>query len=238
MACFARRHQRTFIEFYVAEIVLVLGTNWVLLAPIRGILMAPFTAYARYRQDRQRSGARRVGFIIAFLSFCLPLNSAENGPSREFQVKAVFLYNFAQFVEWPADAFESPQSPLIIGILGLDPFGETLDEMVRDDSVNGRPLVVQRFRWVGEVERCHILFISGSETPRAEQILGALQGSSILTVSDSETLARRGGIVRFVVERNRVRLRINLDMAKAAGLNISSKLLRSAETVVQQADAP
>ena len=115
---------------------MVLGTNWVLLAPIRGISMAPFTAHARYRQSNRRSGASRVWFIIAVLTFCLPLNSAEIEPSREFQVKAVFLYSFAQFVEWPADAFESPQSPLIIGILGLDPFGETLDEMVRGESVN------------------------------------------------------------------------------------------------------
>ena len=200
--------------------------------------MALFTAYARHRLRNQRSGAARVWCIIAALTFCLPLNSAENGTSREFQVKAEFLYNFAQFVEWPADAFESPKSPLIIGILGLDPFGETLDEMVRDESVNGRPMVVRRFRWAGEVERCHILFVSGSESPHAEQILAALKDRSVLTVCDWDGLDRRGAIVRFVMERNRVRLRINLDTAKAAGLNISSKLLRSAETVVQQTPAP
>jgi hypothetical protein len=172
------------------------------------------------------------------LAFRLPIISAESGPSKEFHVKAVFLYNFAQFVEWPASAFESPQSPLIIGILGLDPFGQTLDQMVSGETVNGRPLVVKRFRRVAEVERCHILFISGSEGPRADQITSTLKGRSVLTVCDWEGVARQAAIVRFVMERNRVRLRIDLEAAKAAGLNISSKLLRSAETVVQQSSAP
>jgi hypothetical protein len=158
--------------------------------------------------------------------------------SREFHVKAVFLYNFAQFVEWPPDAFETPQSPLIIGILGSDPFGQTLDEMVRGETVNGRPLVVQRYRRIGEMERCHILFVSGSEGSRIEQIAHTLNGRSVLTVCDWEGFGRGGAIVRFVMERNRVRLRINLEAAKAAGLNISSKLLRSAETVVQPDRTP
>jgi len=179
-------------------------------------------------------GVRQIIASGCLLLITLLAGAAETGPSREFQVKAVFLYNFAQFVEWPADVFESPDSPLVIGILGLDPFGDFLDETVRGERVGGRPLVVERYRWVGDIQRCHILFISGSEGTHAEQIATALKGRSVLTVCDWEGLVRYGAMVRFTTERNRVRLRINLEAAKAAGLNISSKLLRSAEAVTQE----
>jgi hypothetical protein len=160
-----------------------------------------------------------------------PVPAAEFNPSREFQIKAVFLYNFAQFIDWPADAFESPESPLVIGVLGADPFGPFLDQTVHGEKVNGRPLVVRRFQSAGEIDLCHILFISGSEAAQAQQIVASLKGRPVLTVSDWEEPRLQTAVVRFLMERGRVRLRINLDAAKSAGLNISSKLLRSAETV-------
>lgn len=195
--------------------------------------MALFTAQARFGRIDGCALFARVWLMVVVSLLGARLNAAEIGPTREFQVKAVFLYNFAQFVEWPASSFESPESPLVIGILGLDPFGEILDEMVKGERVNGRPLAVKRYRSVGDIDQCHILFVSGSEGSRTDQIIAALEGQSVLTVCDWEGFARRGAMVRFVVERNRVRLRINLEAAKAAGLNISSKLLRSAETVIQ-----
>ena len=155
------------------------------------------------------------------------------GPPKEFQVKAVFLYNFAQFVEWPANAFEGPDSPLVIGVLGLDPFGSFLDETVRGERVNGRPLVVRRYRSVSEIERCHILFISGSESAEAVRVAATMKERGVLTVCDWESSNWEGSMVRFVMDHGRVKLRINLEAAKQAGLNISSKLLRSAETVTQ-----
>ena len=147
------------------------------------------------------------------------------------QVEAVFLFNFSQFVEWPAQAFASQRSPLVIGVLGSDPFGAALDEVVRGEVVNGRTLEVRRYQRVEEVKDCHILFISRSERPRLEQILAHLQGRSVLTVSDLEDFARQGGVIRFVLVEDKVRLRINLEAAKAAGLTISSKLLRPAQIV-------
>jgi hypothetical protein len=195
--------------------------------------MALFIAPAPTTMVTRPSLYARVCLLLAVLGWSGPLHSAEIGRSREFHVKAVFLYNFAQFVGWPDEAFETPDSPLVIGILGLDPFGETLDAMVRGEKVNGHPLVVKRYRRIRDIDRCHILFISGSEGPRTEQVAEALRGKSVLSVCDWEGLARRGAMVRFVMERNRVRLQINLESAKAAGLNISSKLLRSAETVIQ-----
>lgn len=152
----------------------------------------------------------------------------------EFQVKAIFLYNFVQFVDWPPDAFATPESPIVIGVLGQDPFGGFLDELVRGERVKGRPLVVERYRWPGEIDECHVLFISGSEGARIEQIAAAVRGRPILTVGDWDAFAQHGGMIHFVLEHKRVRLRINLDAARAAGLTISSKLLRSAESVTQQ----
>ena len=180
---------------------------------------------------------RRLQIVVAItvvpsaMTAPASVEASEIRLSREFQVKAVFLYNFAQFVEWPPSAFASPTSPLVIGVLGLDPFGSYLDEAVRGEKINGHPLVVRRYRWVSEIGTCHILFVSGSEGPRAEQVAESLRGRSILTVCDWEGFARRGGMIRFVMEHNHVRLRINLEAARAAGLTISSKLLRSAELV-------
>jgi hypothetical protein len=151
-------------------------------------------------------------------------------PSRPYQVKAVFLFNFAEFTEWPADAFENTNAPLVIGILGSDPFDGFLDDTVRNETVRGRELVVKRFRRVEEIETCHILYIGESESPRLEHDLAVLKGKPVLTVSDVENAALRGVMIRFLTDR-KIHLRINLGAVRAGNLNISSKLLRAAEIV-------
>lgn len=155
----------------------------------------------------------------------------QSSPTREYQVKAVFLFNFAQFVEWPANAFAEPQTPLVIGILGDDPFGPYLDEAVRGETVNNHPLVVQRYRRAEDITTCHILFISTSEDAHLGQVLDDLKGRNILTVGEGDRFAVRGGMIRFIMDHNRVRLRINLEATEAANLKLSSKLLRPAEIV-------
>ena len=167
-------------------------------------------------------------FVFLLLVFA---NIAHGQPSREYQVKAVFLFNFAQFVEWPAEAFPGAQTPLVIGVLGEDPFGAFLDETVRGEKVNNRPLVVERYRRVEEIKTCHVLFISGSEANHLDQILSSLKVRKILTVGDTEGFARAGGMIRFMTEAKKTRLRINLKAAQDARLTISSKLLRPAEIV-------
>jgi len=147
------------------------------------------------------------------------------------EVQAVFLFNFAQFVDWPAEAFPDPQAPLVIGILGKDPFGSFLDETVRGETVRGRTFKIVRYRRVEEIKDCHILFISRSETKRLDGILAALRDRPILTVSNGDDFDRPGGIIRFILGENRIRLSIDLEAAQAPRLIISSKLLRSAEIV-------
>lgn len=192
--------------------------------------------------QEKKSPGRHVQFArLLLLAVLLPVflvAHGEVGLPNEFQIKAVFLYNFAQFVDWPPDAFESSDSPLIIGVLGMDPFGDFLEATVRGETVNGRRLVVERYRWVSEVDECHVLFVSGSEGSQAGHIAAMLEGRAILTVSDWESAGRGWPMIRFVMQRNRIRLRINLDAARSAGLTISSKLLRSAEMVTASRTQP
>ena len=156
---------------------------------------------------------------------------AERTPSAEYQVKAAFLFNFAQFVEWPAQAFPSAQGPIVIGVLGEDPFGSYLDDLVRSETVGGRSLVVRRFNQAGEISECHILFVSRSLAGQFDKMAADLQRRNLLTVGDADNFTRLGGIVRFVTENGKIRLRINTEAARAAGLKLSSKLLRWATIV-------
>ena len=151
--------------------------------------------------------------------------------SREYPLKAVFLLNFAQFTDWPTNAFDRADSPFVIGVLGNDPFGDVLEETVRTENWNDRKFVVQRFRRVEEVANCQILFISQSETRRLKEDLAGLKGRPILTVSEIENPAYHGACVRFITENNKIRLRINIDSLKEANLTMSSQLLRVAEIV-------
>jgi hypothetical protein len=156
---------------------------------------------------------------------------ARDAPVPEYQIKAVFLFNFAQFVTWPAGAFPDSGGPLVIGVLGEDPFGPYLDETVQGETAHGHRIEVRRFEQLDEITDCHILFVSRGELDRLDQILAALEGRSVLTVGDAESFTGRGGMIRFVTDRNRLRLRINLEAARAAELTLSSKLLRPAKIV-------
>jgi hypothetical protein len=189
------------------------------------------------RANRRPQGVSRVWLVMSGLLLSVGLDlRAQTPPAPEYQVKAVFLFNFAQFVDWPPNAFPEAQTPLVIGVLGEDPFGVYLDETVHGEKVNNRPLVVQRYHRVEEIKTCHVLFISRSETERLEPIVASLKGRNVLTVGDAVGFAQHGGMIRFVTEKNKIRLRINLEAAKAASLTISSKLLRPAEIVAPGKD--
>lgn len=187
-----------------------------------------------------RRGGKFIGeaftallLMLAWLSSRHAGLATETGTYPEYQIKAAFLYNFTQFVEWPTNAFPTPDSPLIIGILGSDPFGNTLDDIVRGEKVNGHPLTVSRHHSIEELkaQACHILFISQSEKGQTEDILNELKGRSILTVGETEGFAKNGGMIRFITEKRKTRLRINAEAARNVQLNVSAKLLRLAEIV-------
>jgi YfiR/HmsC-like len=151
--------------------------------------------------------------------------------ATEYQVKAVYLFNFSQFVTWPAQAFGGGDAPIVIAVLGHDPFGADLDSVVSGEHVGPHPLLIRRIGDVSQIKDCHILFIDRSEKGQLSQILMALRGRSILTVSDIDEAARSGVMIDLVKDGGRVRMRINVDAAHQSGLTLSSKLLRPAEIV-------
>lgn len=169
--------------------------------------------------------------LIALIAGAVLLMGNVCAAPGEYQVKAVFLFNFSRFVEWPPSAFAGPDAPFVIGVFGYDPFGRQLDEATRGETVNGRPLVVRRVRNAVEAADCQILFVHHSEGAHLGAIIAALNHRSTLTVSDLDGAAQRGAMITLATEKNRVRLRVNVDSARAAQLTISSKLLRSTEIV-------
>lgn len=176
--------------------------------------------------------SRCGGYLLALI-LALAAGSEISAPAQvaDYQVKAVFLFNFTEFVRWPSQKLADTKSPIAICVLGDDPFGGYLDATIRGETVGKRRLVVRRYRHVEDVDSCQILFISNSEIARLAPIFDYLKNRSILTVGDADGFARRGGMVCFVTQDDRIRLRVNLAAAKAAGLTLSSKLLRVAEIV-------
>src|SRR6185503_11281979 len=131
----------------------------------------------------------------------------------------------------PAPAVPDSQRPLLIGIIGTDPFGSFLDETVRGERLGARPIQLRRYRDIADIGECNILFISRSESERVPEILAVLKNRPVLTVSDGDAFANQGGMIQFVTDKSRIRLRINLEAAQAANVTISSKLLLVAEIV-------
>ncbi len=164
-----------------------------------------------------------VGLALAFAA---PLLHAQEIPLTEYQLKAVFIYNFAKFIEWPNDAFSDPKAPFVVGVIGDDPFGPYLDETVKNKFMNEHPFVVRHIRAPADAGKCHILFVADSERRRLPDIVNGIRGASVLTVSDLDHFLEAGGIIRFYMEGNKVRFLINNDAAKRADLKISSKLLK------------
>jgi hypothetical protein len=157
--------------------------------------------------------------------------AARGAAPDEYQVEAVFLLHFTQFVEWPPRVFPDTNTPFVIGVLGQDPFGSALEDAVRGESVNGHPLLVRRFARAADLSPCQILFIDRSAVHDVDRILGSLSHTGTLTVSNFELPAPADVIIRFLNDDRKIRLRINVDYARSAGLTISSKLLRPSQVV-------
>ncbi|MBL7699582.1 MAG: YfiR family protein [Chitinophagaceae bacterium] len=154
--------------------------------------------------------------------------------ATEYQVKAAFILNFSKFVEWPGDAFARQSDIFILGVLGKDPFGDYLDEIVEGEKIEGKKLIIQRYNSVDDIHDCQILFINVPEETGA--VIKRLKGRSILTVSDDADFSRAGGIIQFYKQDDAIRLQINPDAAKEANLTLSSKLLRIAK--IDESDIP
>jgi hypothetical protein len=182
----------------------------------------------------------RVGILLYILisSWTVTENvqKSQAVSTKEYEIKAAFLLNFTRFIEWPDQSFALDKSPFIIGILGDDPFGDVLNEIISGEKVNGHPLIIQHYYSVKDIKTCHILFINTQNQESLSGVINSLKDQNTLTVSDIPDFASKGGMVGFFIENNKVRLRINLDQARASNLSIDSKLLRLAQIVSSKKD--
>jgi hypothetical protein len=155
---------------------------------------------------------------------------------RDIEVKATLLFNFCHFVQWPDAAFPDQAAPFVIAILGRDPFGKFLDELVAGEKTHGRRIVVQRVSRVEEMVQAHLVYVSPTEQTRMRRLIAALRGRPVLTVGEEigEGFTQLGGLIGFSTEDRNIKIRINLDEARAVGLSISAKLLRLAKVTRTQ----
>jgi hypothetical protein len=195
-------------------------------APSRSRLIKQFS----HRRPRQLSAQALVS-LLAWCSIAIgsPARAAEEQP-LEYQVKAAFLLNFTKFVEWPPAAFADEHAPLGICILGEDPFGNTLSDMLKGEVVNGHELTIQKIRRAPPPQKlCQVLFVSKSEkdVPRILET----SGPGVLTVGEGEEFLKEGGIIAFVIQDRRVRFDIAQSAAAKAMLTLSSRLMNVARSV-------
>lgn len=169
--------------------------------------------------------------VLGSFALAHGVSVSEPAPVYEYDVKAVFLYNFAQFVDWPESSLSETNTAFVIGVLGEDPFGAILDQTVKGEHIHGRPLLVRRFCKPEDGRGCHLVFVSRSEKGRITDIIQRLGGRGILTVSDIESFSRLGGMITFKRVKGRVQFDINVPAAEKEGFRISAKLLRVAHTV-------
>lgn len=185
-------------------------------------------------------GRRRCGMHAAavVLLAAYPAVGQEAPKAPEYRIKAAFLYNFTLYTEWPSTAFEKADSPIVVAVLGDDPFGPELEAAVQGKTVRGRAIEVRRYGQLGDVGPCHILFLSSSYAKQLPQVLSKFSKLPSLTVGETEDFTRSGGMIRFFVDENKIRFEVNTDAAVRARLKLSSKLLHLARVVRDADDGP
>ena len=193
-------------------------------------------------RNRDRSAARstharlgRFTSLLVALTVGTILNTgilfANTNSAGEYEVKAAFLFGFAEFVAWPAKTFSDPKQPLTVCVYGRDPFGQILDDALLGRSIGDRRVSVGRANQFQDLAGCQVIFVSRSERERARELANRLADHAVLLVGESEGFATSGGTIEFTLEDNRVHFVINPDAAERAGLKLSSKLLALAKIV-------
>lgn len=173
---------------------------------------------------------KRLVPIAVAVALLLPVTTrAEATP--EYKLKAAYLFNFARFAKWPTNAFAAADSPLVIGVLGENPFDGELEKIVAGRSVGGRTVVVKQVANVEDAKTCHVVFIPASEQANLQRHLETLRTAPVLTIGEGPELLDVGGIIRFMIEEKKIRFEINKVQADAAGLQLDSQLLNLAKTV-------
>jgi hypothetical protein len=184
-------------------------------------------------ERQERPQLRRIARIAAVLLLCCDAEPCVAADSNlEYGVKAAFLLNFTKFAEWPPTAFSDPQAGIAICILGSDPFGHSIDDVVQGEVVDGRKVLVRRISQPPEPQMCQVLFVDPALKEPAKILEGLPPG--VLTVGEGARFLRDGGMVSFVIENRRVRFDINITASENGHLKLSSKLLSVARSVASK----
>jgi hypothetical protein len=165
--------------------------------------------------------------ILALISTMFPISQAAPA-AQEYQIKAVFLFNFVSFITWPANSFKQESDPFRVCIFGEDPFGTVLDLTIENHTVEGREMKILRLKDLPTIRNCQILFISDSEQARQKDILKTIRALPILSVGDSENFIQQGGMIKFFSHNNKIRLGVNPDALETVGLKANANLLNLA----------
>jgi hypothetical protein len=199
-----------------------------------------------------KPGSLSILAMTAIVVMSFPLSGKDSDEpvrNREYKIKAAFLYNFLRTVDWPEGRFADGNEPWVIGIVGKDPFGDIFDQ-VADKGVKGRQVLIRRFPGVqdtppadprkdrravqtDEWRKCHLLFVCGSEQASISYTLQRVAGFSVLTVGEVQGFLEMGGCINFIPTAEKGDFEINLDACKQARLEVSSKLIRIAQRVIQ-----
>jgi hypothetical protein len=176
--------------------------------------------------------ALRTAAVVGMLLLAGPVTLASAASvSREYQLKAAFLFSFTKFTEWPANSLPSPTSPIVIGVLGRNPFGGELARIVRSRTVNGHPLVVASFVTVEQARQAHVVFLPGGDPQEIARAIAVLGPLPVLTVGESAGFLKAGGVVSMAVADDRVTFGIDVAAAERASLRISAQLQKLATVV-------
>ena len=181
---------------------------------------------------RQIRRASIFGIIACWVLLIASPNAlSQKDEGAEYSVKLAFLYNFTKFIEWPPKSYRAPSSPLLICIVGHDPFSQVLEAELRTRNVDGHPVEVRTLKPNDKLSLCQIVFVPATEKQHAGRIVSGLRGSSTLTVGETDGFAAQGGIINLTVEANRVHFEVNRLAAERAGLKVRSGLLSIAKIV-------
>jgi uncharacterized protein DUF4154 len=177
---------------------------------------------------RRRAGAMLIAFVLC-------ASTAVGQDVTEPSLKAAFIFNFAKFTEWPQDVLPA-SAPFVACVLGDGSVSTALERTIKGRLLSGRGISVSRVEAGGPLRSCHLLYVSAVTATQAAEILAAVQGAPVLTISDVDGFARLGGIAHVFVENGKMRFDLNLELAKRSRLQLSSKLLSLASRVHDEAN--
>jgi YfiR/HmsC-like len=176
-----------------------------------------------------------VGTLVSPLTVSPVL--AQQLKPNEYQIKALYLFNFGKFVKWPAETSTDKTASFTLCVLGQDPFGSILDSTLSKETLDGKPVVLKRIQRGQDASECRIVFVSSAEEKHLKEILSALDKNGALTVSDMPDFTQRGGMIQFTLEDGKIRFEINLASTENARLVLSSELLKVAASIRKSAPA-